>query len=33
MGAATALLYTAKYGGIKGIVSDNSYADLETLIT
>ena len=33
MGAATALLYTAKYGGIKAIVSDNSYSDLEVLIT
>ena len=33
MGAATALLYAAKYGGIRGIVSDNSYSDLETLIS
>lgn len=33
MGAATALLYTAKYGGIKAVVSDNSYSDLEVLIT
>ena len=32
MGAATAILYTAKYGGIKGIISDNSYADLDMLI-
>ena len=32
MGAATALLYTAKFGGIKGIISDNSYSDLDTLI-
>jgi len=32
MGAATAILYAAKYGGIKAIVSDNSYADLELLI-
>ena len=28
MGAATSLLYTAKYGGVKAIISDNSYADL-----
>ena len=33
MGAATALLFTAKYGGIRGIVCDNSYADLDKLIT
>ena len=32
MGAATAILYTAKYGGIQGIIADNSYADLDTLI-
>ena len=32
MGAATAILYTAKYGGIKAIISDNSYSDLELLI-
>lgn len=32
MGAATAILYTAKYGGINAIVSDNSYSDLEILI-
>jgi pimeloyl-ACP methyl ester carboxylesterase len=28
MGAATALLYTAKYGGINAVISDNSYSDL-----
>jgi len=33
MGAATAILYTAKYGGIKGIICDNSYADLDKLIS
>ena len=32
MGAATALLYAAKYGGLTAIVSDNSYCDLEVLI-
>lgn len=32
MGAATALLYAAKYGGINAIISDNSYSDLEMLI-
>lgn len=32
MGAATAILYTAKYGGVQAIISDNSYADLEVLI-
>lgn len=32
MGAATAILYTAKYGGIKGIICDNSYSDLNRLI-
>ncbi len=32
MGAATALFYTAKYGGIKAIISDNSFSDLETLV-
>ena len=32
MGAATALLYEAKYKGIKGIIADNSYADLDVLI-
>jgi pimeloyl-ACP methyl ester carboxylesterase len=32
MGAATAIFYTAKYGGIKGIISDNSYSDLDVLI-
>lgn len=32
MGAATAILYTAKYGGINAIISDNSYSDLELLI-
>ena len=29
MGAATALLYTAKYQGVKAIVSDNCFSDLE----
>jgi pimeloyl-ACP methyl ester carboxylesterase len=28
MGAATALLYAAKYKGVKAIVSDNSFSDL-----
>lgn len=32
MGAATALLYTAKYAGINAVISDNSYSDLEVLI-
>ena len=29
MGAATALLYAAKYGGVKAIVSDSCFSDLE----
>jgi hypothetical protein len=32
MGAATAIFYAAKYGGIKAIVSDNSFSDLEVLV-
>ncbi len=32
MGAATAIFYAAKYGGIKGIISDNSFSDLEVLV-
>jgi len=28
MGAATAILYAAKYGGVKAIISDNSFNDL-----
>lgn len=32
MGAATALLYAAKYKGVKAIVSDNSFSDLQELV-
>lgn len=32
MGAATAIFYAAKYGGVKAIISDNSFSDLEVLV-
>lgn len=32
MGAATAILYAAKYQNIEGLVLDSSFSDLETLI-
>lgn len=28
MGAATAIFYAAKYGGVKAVISDNSFSDL-----
>jgi hypothetical protein len=31
MGASTALLFGAKYGGVKAIICDNSFCDLELL--
>ena len=33
MGAATAILFTAKYGGVQAIIADNSYADLDSVIS
>lgn len=32
MGAATGILYAAKYEGVKAMVCDNSFGDLEKLI-
>ena len=32
MGAATAILYASKYLGIRALVSDNSFRDLEILV-
>lgn len=32
MGAATAILYASKYLGIRAIISDNSFSDLEILV-
>jgi pimeloyl-ACP methyl ester carboxylesterase len=32
MGAATAIFYAAKYGGVKAVVSDSSFSDLEVLV-
>jgi|JI61114C2RNA_FD_contig_21_7992399_length_239_multi_2_in_0_out_0_1 pimeloyl-ACP methyl ester carboxylesterase len=32
MGAATAILYAAKYQNVEGLVLDSSFSDLETLI-
>lgn len=32
MGAATAILYAAKYRGIKAVISDNSFSDLTELV-
>jgi len=32
MGAATAILYAAKYQNVEGLVLDSSFCDLETLI-
>lgn len=29
MGAVTALLYAAKYGGLLGVIADNAFSDLE----
>ena len=32
MGAATAILYAAKYGGVRAVIADSSFSDLEVLI-
>lgn len=32
MGASTALLYAAKYPGVKAVIADNAFADLELLV-